>query len=96
MCTNVARTLGALAVGLLLALPQGCSHGSNEGGSETIVGGQHGVVVEHRENQGTSVTVGGHKGVDVQHEKGTGTDVSVGGSKGVNVEHSDTPATAPN
>lgn len=85
------RAIATKALGFLLwvvfaAFPMGC--GDSDGSRrETVVGGEHGVVVEHGGGEGTNVKVGGNRGVVVDHGGGQGTDVKVGGDKGVVVEH---------
>jgi len=68
---TIGRTLLGVVLLALLATPFGCI--SNNNGSdekprtETKVGGDKGVVVEHGGGQGAAVHIGGDKGVNVEH-----------------------------
>ena len=69
------RAIAMKAIGLLLlvlfaASPMACvgsGSSSNEPRKETMVGGPHGVVVEHGGGEGTDVKIGGEKGVVIEH-----------------------------
>ncbi len=96
MWFTIAKYSSGIILVAALAVPACVSvnKSSDEQGSrtDTVVGGEHGVVAHHETGQGTDVTVGGNKGVVVQHESGQGTNVDVGGSKGVNVDQSTKPS----
>lgn len=92
MATRVMQLLGCVLLGLSFAACRGCvtvnRYPAEEGTrTQTVVGGEHGVVVNHGGGEGTTTTVGGRKGVVVEHQEDTKTDVQIGGPKGVTVEH---------
>ena len=65
----VTKILGFLLLVLFAAIPMACSGSSdNEPRKETMIGGPHGVVVEHGGGEGADVKIGGNKGVVVNHD----------------------------
>ena len=71
MRTLVKTAWSVLLLALLVAAPSGCvniNRGPDERPrTETKVGGDKGVVVEHGGGEGTDVRIGGDKGVVVEH-----------------------------
>ena len=64
------KAMGFLLLVLFAAIPMACvdsGSSSNEPRKETMVGGPHGVVVEHGGGEGTDVKIGGDKGVVIDH-----------------------------
>ncbi len=64
------KIMGFLLLVLFAAFPMACGDSgssSNESRKETMVGGPHGVVVEHGGGEGTEVKIGGDKGVVIEH-----------------------------
>jgi hypothetical protein len=64
------KAMGLLLLVLLAVIPMACvNSGSsdNEPRKETMIGGPHGVVVQHGGGEGADVKIGGDKGVVVDH-----------------------------